>query len=52
MNNQISLKFHAVCAASKVLQNYNDLGHARFCLGNFIGDCALRVNYNDKNEKH
>ena len=26
MNIQISLKFHAVCAASKVLQNYNDLG--------------------------
>ena len=26
MNIQISLKFHAACAASKVLQNYNDLG--------------------------
>ena len=26
MNIQISLKFHAVCAAPKVLQNYNDLG--------------------------
>ena len=26
MNIQISLKFHAVCAVSKVLQNYNDLG--------------------------
>ena len=26
MNIHISLKFHAVCAASKVLQNYNDLG--------------------------
>ena len=26
MNIQISLKFHAVCAASKVLQNYNGLG--------------------------
>ena len=26
MNIQISLKFHAVCAFSKVLQNYNDLG--------------------------
>ena len=26
MNIQISLKFRAVCAASKVLQNYNDLG--------------------------
>ena len=26
MNIQISLKFHAICTASKVLQNYNDLG--------------------------
>ena len=26
MNIQISLKCHAVCTASKVLQNYNDLG--------------------------
>ena len=26
MKIQISLKFHSVCAASKVLQNYNDLG--------------------------
>ena len=26
MNIQISLKCHAVCAASKVLQNYNHLG--------------------------
>ena len=26
INIQNSLKFHVVCAASKVLQNYNDLG--------------------------
>ena len=26
MNIQISLKFHAVCGASKIVQNYNDLG--------------------------
>ena len=26
INIQISLKFHAVCTASTVLQNYNDLG--------------------------
>ena len=26
INIKISLKFHAVCAASKVLQNCNDLG--------------------------
>ena len=26
MNIQISLKFHAVCATSIVMQNYNDLG--------------------------
>ena len=26
MNIHISLKFHAICSASKVLLNYNDLG--------------------------
>ena len=26
MNIQSNLKFHTVCATSKVLQNYNDLG--------------------------
>ena len=45
MNIQISLKFHAVCAASKVLQNYNDLGLKELAnLGSCQNKCLKKSN--------